>query len=317
MRKKVVSALAAMLCLALLLGLAFQTAPSTLAEEAEGEEDLITNYPLTMTDTAEREVVLPAEPVKIISLGPNMTELVFALGVGDRLVGRTSYCDYPEEALEVQDIGTLYEPNFELITELGPDLVIASTHVSEDTLQKLNELEIPVLMLYDEEHLSGLQGVIQKLGLALNLQEEAAKLSEEIFDRIYKAPDLPVVYYVVGFGEYGDFTAGGRTFINDIIEAAGGKNAAHNLQGWQYSIEQLLEADPDIILVPTWAGESFGQEAPYSELSAVKEGRVYPVDENLFVRQGPRNADAVELLAQIIQEYLADSEAAEADLEPA
>ena len=140
MRKKIVSAMAALLCLALLLGLAIKPAPLTLAEETEGEA-MVTEYPLTMTDTAGREVTLEAEPEKIVSLGPNMTELVFALEAGERLVGRTKYCNYPEEALEVQEIGTLQDPNFELITELAPDLVLASTHVSDDTLAKLDELK--------------------------------------------------------------------------------------------------------------------------------------------------------------------------------
>ncbi len=308
MRKKLVSAMAALLCLVLLVGLAFRPAPSTLAEETEGEK-MVTEYPLTITDTAGREVVLEAEPQKIVSLGPNMTELVFALEAGDRLVGRTTYCDYPEEALEVPEIGTLQEPNFELITEIAPDLVLASTHVSDDTLAKLDELKIPVLMLYDSEHLSGLRDIIQNLGLTLNLQEKANQLSTEIFDRIYNAKDLPVVYYVVGFGESGDYTAGGNTFINDIIEAAGGKNAAHDLQGWQFSQEKLVEADPDIIIIPSWAEESFGQEAPYSELSAVKNGQVFAVDNNIFDRQGPRNAEAVEVLAQIIEDFQATQEA--------
>lgn len=308
MRKKIVSAMAALLCLALLLGLAIKPAPLTLAEETEGEA-MVTEYPLTMTDTAGREVTLEAEPEKIVSLGPNMTELVFALEAGERLVGRTKYCNYPEEALEVQEIGTLQDPNFELITELAPDLVLASTHVSDDTLAKLDELKIPVLMLYDSEHLSGLRDIILDLGMALNLQEKAEQLSTEVFERIYNAKDLPVVYYVVGFGESGDFTAGGNTFINDIIEAAGGKNAAHDLQGWQFSQEKLVEVDPDIIIIPSWAEKTFGQDAPYSELTAVKNGQVFAVDNNIFDRQGPRNAEAVEVLSQIIDDFLASQEA--------
>ena len=304
MRKKVLSTVAALVCLVLLLGLAFRPAPSTLAEETEAK-NLTTEYPVTIKDTADREVVLEAEPQKIVSLGPNMTELVFALDAGDRLVGRTKYCDYPEAALEVAEIGTLREPNFELIAELEPDLVLASTHVSEEALAKLDELHIPTLMLYDQEHLSGLKGIIKNLGIALNLQENAEKLSTDLFDRIYNAQNRPVVYYVVGFGESGDFTPGGNTFINDIIEAAGGKNAAHDLDGWQISQEKLVEIDPDIIIIPSWAEESFGTEAPYSELSAVKKGHVFAVDNNTFDRQGPRNAEAVETLSKIIEDYLA------------
>lgn len=273
------------------------------------EHSEATSYPLTYTDSLERSVEIAAEPQRVISLGPNLTELMYALEADDRLVGRTDYCDYPEDALAIDSVGTLMEPNLELITELAPDLVIASTHVSEEIMDKLDELKIPVVMLYDEEHLSGLSQIILDLGHILNVNTEAKLLEHNCSSRIQRAArqverlDAPTIYYVVGFGEYGEFTAGGNTFLSDILETAGAKNVAEDLEGWNYSLEELIEADPDIILLPAWAADSFGQEAPYSELSAVKNANLIVVDDNIFSRQGPRNADAVELVTKIVVDF--------------
>lgn len=285
------------------------------------------SYPLTITDSLGREVEISAQPQRVISLGPNMTELMYALEADDRLVGRTDYCDYPEDAVAIDSIGTLMEPNLELIAELAPDLVIASTHVSEEIIDKLDELKIPVVMFYDEEHLSGLSQIILDLGHILNVNTEAKLLEHSCSSRIQRAArqverlDAPTLYYVVGFGEYGEFTAGGNTFINDILETGGAKNVAEELEGWNYSLEALIESDPDIILLPAWAADSFGQEAPYSELTAVKNGNIVVVDDNLFSRQGPRNADAVELIAKIVMDFQdgqldEDYQATEEDSEP-
>lgn len=285
------------------------------------------SYPLTITDSLGRDVEIAAQPQRVISLGPNMTELMYALEADDRLVGRTDYCDYPEDAKAIDSVGTLMEPNLELIAELAPDLVIASTHVSEEIIDKLDELKIPVVMFYDEEHLSGLSQIILDLGHILNVNTEAKLLEHNCSSRIQRAArrverlDAPTLYYVVGFGEYGEFTAGGNTFINDILETGGAKNVAEELEGWNYSLEALIESDPDIILLPAWAADSFGQEAPYSELTAVKNGNIVVVDDNLFSRQGPRNADAVELITKIVMDFQdgqldEDYQATEEDSEP-
>lgn len=274
------------------------------------EEDMATTYPVTLKDSNDREVTLEQKPETLISLGPNMTEIIYALGLGEKLIAATDYCDYPEEVAQVEKIGTLFEPDMEKITELAPDLILASTHVSDDTMAKLDELEIPVLMLYDEQNLEGLKGILETMGQALDVQEQAAEVSNDVLGRIDAAraglegQDPVRGYYVVGFGEYGEYTAGGDTFVNDILEAAGIENIAKDVEGWEYSLEKLLEEDPDVIIIPLWAEESFGAEEPYSELTAVKEGRVFAIDNNMIDRQGPRNADAVEALVKILRDAM-------------
>ena len=116
----------------------------------------------------------------------------------------------------------------------------------------------------------------------------------------------PRVYYVVGFGEAGDFTAGGDTFIGTIIEMAGGDNVAKDLQGWQYSLEKLIEQDPDIIICSKYYDAKAGieQAQGYKDLRAVKEGRLLEIDNNLLDRQGPRLADGLEELAKLIHPEL-------------
>lgn len=285
-----------------------------------------TQYPVELIDSNEETLKLEKRPERIISLGPNMTEFVFALGAGDRLVGRTDYCDYPEEVSEIASVGTLMEPDLEKIAELEPDLVLSSTHVSEDVMKKLQELKIPVLYLYDEHNLYGLSQIILTLGTALDVNEAAMDLEKDVMGRILAVRyaserQEPVsVYYVVGFGEGGDYTAGSNTFIHDILSYAGFKNIAADVKDWSYSAEKLVEADPDYIIIPAWADGLFQTTAPYSELSAVKNEKVIVADNNLFDRQGPRNADAMEFLQKVLKgtDEAENSEASESvkDEEP-
>ncbi|MGI6119405.1 MAG: helical backbone metal receptor, partial [Desulfosporosinus sp.] len=112
-------------------------------------------FPMTITDSYERRVVIEKEPLKIISLAPNITETIFALERGNQLVGRTDYCDYPDEAAKIESVGSLETPSIEKIVILKPDLVIASTHFSKDVLKKLEELGITTIVLYGEESFDG------------------------------------------------------------------------------------------------------------------------------------------------------------------
>ena len=179
----------------------------------------------------------------------------------------------------------------------------------------MTDLGITVAIVKDEESLDGTYDVISTIGAILGATEEADALNADIKDRldaitVVATEDAPTVYYCMGFGEWGEYTAGTDTFINDMIEAAGAKNAAQ-VEGWAFSVEALIEADPDIILLSTWCDyEMFTTTAPYSELSAVKNGQVYSIDGNLFERQGPRNVEAVELVAGLVNEMSADVDAA-------
>lgn len=262
-------------------------------------------YPLTLTDSFGGEVTLDKAPEKVVSVAPNMTELVYKLGAGNMLVGRTDYCDYPEEALNVESIGTLRTPDIEKIISLEPDLVLTSTHFNEENAQKLESAGIKVLSLYEENNVDGVYTMIDTLGKALNKQTEAEETVKEmkaaIEDTTKKIEGLekPKIYYVVGFGEYGDFSAPENTFVGQLIKLAGGDNIVPASDSWAFSLEKLIEADPEIIVVKKGDKENFMSTPGYSDLSAVKNGKVYEIDNNLLDRQGYRNAEGVKVLAEI------------------
>lgn len=262
-------------------------------------------YPMTITDSFGNEVTLDAAPQRVVSVGPSITENLFALGVGDRIVGRTDYCDFPEAALSIPSVGAIDAPNVETIVSLSPDLVIASSIFTEDSYSKLTELGIKVIILHNEYDVTGVYETLETLGAIMDAQDAAAALSEEmqssITDTTAKIAGLaaPTVYYVLGYGEYGDYTSGGDTYIGTLLTLAGGNNIAQNVSGWSYSLESLIEADPDIIVLPAGMKADFIATDNYKDLSAVKNGKVYEIDRNLVERQGYRNADGIRALAQI------------------
>lgn len=280
---------------------------SLVSEEADQlATDAESEYPLEITDTDGGVVRIESEPMKVVSLGPDMSELIYALGASDKLVGRTDYCDYPAEISEVTAVGGIMDPDIEAITALEPDLILASTHVQDDVRAKLDELDLTVLYLYNSEEISSLKAKIIKTGLALNKNKEAKALADEVFERIAavqektaEIDEKPTVYYVVGFGESGDYSAAPSTFIGQLIEIAGGNNIVSDEDGWSYSVEKLMEVQPEIIVIPAWADGMFQTTEPYSELDAVKNDKVFVIDNNMLDRQGPRNADGVEALAEI------------------
>ena len=266
------------------------------------------SYPLTITDSFGKEVTLEKEPEKVISVAPNITEIIFKLGAEDKLVGRTDYCDYPEEVNEVESIGTLRTPDIEKIISLEPDIVITSTHFNEENSKKLEDAGIIVISLYEENDVNGVYTMIETLGKALNKAEKANEIVEEMKNTIDEVKSTvigleePSVYYVVSYGESGDFSAPENTFVGGLIKIAGGKDIVPASDNWSFSLEALLEADPDIIIVRDGEKDKFMSTEGYKELTAVKEGRVYEIDNNLIDRQGYRNAEGVLKLAEIFHQ---------------
>lgn len=265
-------------------------------------------YPITLKDSYGREVTLDKEPQRVISVAPTVTETVFALGKQDKLVGRTDFCDYPEAALSIESVGNIDQPNVEKIVELKPDLVIASSIFQKEVLEKLEEVNIKVAVIRSEESFEGAYDVIGKIGILLNCKDEARKIVNDMKEKVelvkskVKDLDKPSVYYVIGFGEFGDYTAGRDTFIAHIIEMAGGKNVADDVDGWKYNIESLLEKDPDMLICSKYYDFKQGimNTEGYKELTAVKNGRVFEIDNNMLDRHGPRLADGLVEMAKII-----------------
>jgi len=278
--------------------------PTGLPEDTT--KNNVTKYPLTVTDSLGTTITFENEPQTMISFSPSITEILYALSLSDKLIGRTDYCDYPAEAMTKESIGDFYNPDVEKVVSLAPDVVIASSLWTEDVIQKFKEVGITVVVLNEDKEVAGIYDMINLIGQIFNCQDNSAKLIEtmkaQIEDVTTKVASLPkkTVYYVVGFGEYGDYTAGGDTFIGNLLTLAGGDNIAKNVSGWSYTLESLIDADPEVIILDSSMKDSFISTDNYKNLSAVKNNQVYSIDNNLLERQSYRAAEGILEVAKIL-----------------
>lgn len=283
---------------------------------AQGSKDQMpTAEPVvSLVDSRGMTISLQSFPQKIVSLSPNITETLFALGLGDRLVGRTDYCDYPEEAINIPAMGDLLSPSVEKIVAANPDLVIISNLGQLQTIEAIEMTGIPVAFIDEPQTMEGTFNIIEQVGKITGTTDEATAIVERMKATLadIDLPDSeerPTVYYVAGFGEWGDFTATGDTFIHDIITLAGGENIAADAVNWSLQLELLHASDPNILILPPLWGSTFAETSEqfinhpsYSSLTAVKQGNIIQIDSSLMERQGPRSAMATALLAEAIDE---------------
>jgi iron complex transport system substrate-binding protein len=275
------------------------------SEVSEAEED---EPYLVFTDGMNREIVLEEEPMRVISVAPSITETIFAIGSESKLIGRTDYCNYPDAAQRIESIGSLQEVNIEKVSELEPDIVLASTHFKEETLNKIESLGIPVAMIISQESFEGVYSNIETIGKILNEKDEAAVLIDDMKSSVdyvknnVEGIEKKSVYYVIGYGEYGDYTATGDTFIHEMLEMAGGKNVAEDATGWKFSLEKLVEADPAVVIAEDNPSTIAGiKEANgYKDLSAIKEGNLYGITKGKIELMGPRLADGLVEIAKAL-----------------
>ncbi|MBI9103153.1 MAG: ABC transporter substrate-binding protein [Spirochaetales bacterium] len=269
------------------------------------------SFSLEVTDSAGKVISLDSPPVRVVSLGPNITETVYALGKGHLLVGRSDWCNYPPEVESISPVGDIQSPSVETILSLGPDLILASSHAPMEELDLLTNAGVASAVFYGPQEFTGAYEVLRGVAGLLGAQERGEEIISEMSGKAGRVEEKvsgmvrkPSVYFVVGFGEGGDWTAGGGTFINEMITMAGGLNIAGDVDGWSYSLEKLIEKDPEIILINNGLGDIFSSAPFYSDLTAVKEGHVYEVDENVIVRQGPRLAEGLEILNNVFTSYV-------------
>lgn len=261
----------------------------------------------TFTDDYGRTVEVPSSPTRIVSTSPAVTEIIFALGGGDLLIGRTDFCSYPAEALEIESIGGISNLNVEKILSLKPDLVLSGSMIPKKSTLQMESMGVPTVCVIEQQHFDGLYDNISKIGRLINrataadsliasIKSTAKFISQAALDK-----QAPSVYYVVGFGDAGNFTAGGNSFINDIIAMAGGRNIAADITGWSYSLEMLLQNEPDFVIIRREDSASFCQTKPYNSMKAVREGRVIGIESGLIDIQVPRNIEAVKQIHRHLQ----------------
>ncbi|MCT8978160.1 ABC transporter substrate-binding protein [Clostridium sp. CX1] len=311
--KKIVTFL---ICSIFVISLSACSNKSSSSENSNGSSNnnsKITSYPLTFKDFYGRDVKIDKEPQRIVSGAPNITEILFALGEKDKLVGRTDFCNFPQETKSIQSIGGIQNPNIEKIVELKPDILIASSIFPKEAVEKLEALNVKVVIIQGDESFEGTYTTIKKVGQIANANEKAAEIVTNMEKKIAEVKEkvtgknTPSVYYVISYGKDGDFTAGKNTFISKMISMAGGKNAADDAEGWAYSLEKLIEKNPDILVCSTYIAGSpddiktgIKNTNGYKDLTAVKNNKLFDINPDILERQGPRLAEGFEQLAKII-----------------
>lgn len=261
-------------------------------------------------DDAGRTLALLVRPSRVISLAPSLTEIVFAVGAGPRLVGDTSYCDYPEEAKRLTHVGDTLNPNIESIIGLKPDLVLVSTASQlEAFTRQLDQQHIPVY-ISDPRDLYAVLNSIETLGAVLGETERGKQVANGLRERAKSVEETvanrkPVsVFYQVAAEPL--YTAGRDSFVTDLIGRAGGLSVTRDVPGgWpRYSNESALAARPEAVIIPTGESMGTGKDSQVAESlkksPAALEGRVFPINGDLLSRPGPRLVDGLEQIARAL-----------------
>lgn len=285
---------------------AFAAALVLLALSAQAA--IASSYPMAIKDATGAQVVIKAEPRRIVSIVPSITEMVYAVGLGDRLVGVTSWCTYPEEAKRVDKVGDV-NINIEAVLAKAPDLVVADTGMSGATVSKLRELGLTVLALKADSMTEMLEALIM-LGRAGGKEDAARALAASLEKRISAvksavslAKSRPSVFVEIWNEPL--MTAGKGTYVDELVMLAGGRNIAEGTSGWPvFSQETVIKEDPYLILLTNFNKQEAMARKAWSVLSAVKADRVVEVNPDLFVRSGPRLVEGLEMLARLLHPEL-------------
>jgi iron complex transport system substrate-binding protein len=256
-------------------------------------------------DDLGRLVAINGTPQRIVSLAPSNTEILFALGLGDKVVGVTDYCDYPPEALNKTKVGGYANPDIEKIVALNPDLVLVAYGTPMDVINNLVGLGLTVYGIKTTD-LDDLLNDIRRVGEITDKEVEAQALTSAMESRIQAVTNQteeleqrPRVFYIVWHDPL--WTAGSGTFINELIEKAGGVNIFGNVTGYpMVSIEDVLARDPEIIIASEWSYDWAMNATELATTNASQSGRIYTCDDNLVQRPGPRLVEGLEWFAHFI-----------------
>jgi iron complex transport system substrate-binding protein len=283
--------------LVMLLGIALTlTACTTPTEQTPA------NY---VFDDLGRLVAINGTPQRIISLAPSNTEILFALGLGDKVVGVTDYCDYPPEALNKTKVGGYINPDIEKIVALNPDLILVAYGTPMDVIDTMVGLGLTVYGIKTTD-LDDLLNDIRRVAEITDKEVEAQALTSEMASRIQAVTNQteeleqrPRVFYIVWHDPL--WTAGSGTFIDELIEKTGGVNICQNITGYStVSIEEVIARDPEIIITSELSYDWAINATELASTNASQTGRIYTLDDNLVQRPGPRLVEGLEWFAHFI-----------------
>jgi len=277
-----------------------------------GYGEVKANVEVKLLDDLGKEILIQREPQRIISLAPSITEILYELNLEERVVGVTEFCDYPARAKSKSKVDV---KNLESIIALNPDLVLAGGIVPKSTIKSLEDLGITVVGFNPnsiEETITVIAKIAKLTGKKDRGRELTGRLTAELHsirskvERAVNDKDVVKVFYEVWKEPL--YTVGKNTFINDLIEQAGGYNIGTKATGsWpQYSIEQLLAENPDVYIATydSWkerlTSTKIKARTNYQYIKAIRDDRVYIFDANIINRPGPRIIKALKLFVQAI-----------------
>jgi len=272
----------------------------------------------TLTDDLGHVHILKHPPQRIVSLAPNITEILFALGLEEKIVGVTRYCNYPQQAQKKERIGGMVDLDLEKVISLQPDLVIAFRGNPLRLIRRLKNLQLSVFVLEQGTTLESVFSLIERIGLVTHREKAAASLVDglnkdykRVLNRLSSVKYAPKVY--INIHGKGLWTCGRDSFLNDLVHKAKGFNiAGETPRAWiAYNLEEIIHQDPEYIIVITKSQkdfteikEWFTQEAPLGSTQAIREKNIYYLDEDLITRPGPRIFRAFEQLSRILHPAL-------------
>ncbi len=282
-------------------------------ENQEAQEE-VSQYPMTIKDVTGNEITLEEAPKAIVSMIPSNTEILYALGLDEEVVGVSDYDNYPEEAASKEKIGGL-EFNVEKIISLNPDLVLAHQSAMgtwDAGLEQLRDAGIQVYTVTNAETFEATYETIEEIGHATGKTEEASKIIEDmkikvkdIQDKVANVETKKKVLVEVS-PEPEIYTPAGNTIMNEMLNMINAENLVADLEGWiKIDPEEIVKRNPDVIIT------TYGYYTPdttnlvlnrngFSDVTAIKNKAVYDVDADLTGRMGPRLADGLEVLAKAI-----------------
>ncbi len=281
------------------IGMVFSTIPLLFANPLQAGNFI---------DDLGRSVEIPKNPARIVSLAPSITEVLFALGLDEEIAGVTRFSNYPPQASAKPKVGTYVKLNLEKIVSLNPDLVVATAGGnSRVVVERLEEIGLPVFVVYPKK-INDIYSNIRSLGIVTGKEKEGVALAVRIEEKIMAITDKvenlpkPKVFFQLGANPL--YTAGGGTFIDDLIRMAGGLNISgdEKISYPVYSMEEVIKRAPQVIfsvLMGSQRDESviaFWEQWP--TIPAIRDKHLYAVDPDLVNRPAPRIVEALEAIAR-------------------
>jgi len=266
---------------------------------------------LTVNDEAGREVSFPFPPKRIVSLAPNITEILYSLGLDEEIVGVSNHCNFPEKAKRKVRVGSYISLDFEKITSLNPDLIIATgAGNTREMVGRLGKLGFQTYVIFPKNFDDILQSIIH-IGQVVNRVREARGITEGMKRRsqrvIELTKNLPRPKVFVQIGEAPIVTVGKGSFADDLLRLAGGENIAGKEKEVypRFGMEEILKRSPEVIVIssmnPKGDYQKILQEwTRWKTIPAVKNGRIYLIDSDLLDRPSPRIIDGLEELARVL-----------------